>query len=134
MRGAQVEQLRLFEEPGVPAVLVGRSEKLGWGLTTAYVDDQDVVIEALKGMQEAHNQEFPKFAALTPEQQAQYGPIFTLYETYYTHNGTILAESQDVFLTYFYRTEREIASRLSHSCSWFSQYSMRSRAMVRGMP
>ena len=33
--------------PGVPVVLVGRSEKLGWGLTTAYVDDQDVVIEAL---------------------------------------------------------------------------------------
>lgn len=33
--------------PGVPAVLVGRSETLGWGLTTAYVDDQDVVIEAL---------------------------------------------------------------------------------------
>ena len=33
--------------PGVPVVLVGRSEKLGWGLTTAYVDDQDVVIEEL---------------------------------------------------------------------------------------
>ncbi|MCU0904779.1 MAG: penicillin acylase family protein, partial [Tabrizicola sp.] len=33
--------------PGVPVVLIGRSEKLGWGLTTAYVDDQDVVIEAL---------------------------------------------------------------------------------------
>ena len=33
--------------PGVPLVLVGRSEKLGWGLTTAYVDDQDVVIEEL---------------------------------------------------------------------------------------
>lgn len=33
--------------PGVPAVIVGRSERLGWGLTTAYLDDQDVVIEAL---------------------------------------------------------------------------------------
>ncbi|MBA4324161.1 MAG: penicillin acylase family protein [Rhodobacter sp.] len=33
--------------PGVPLVLVGRSETLGWGLTSAYVDDQDVVIEAL---------------------------------------------------------------------------------------
>jgi len=33
--------------PGVPAVLVGRSERLGWGLTTAYVDDQDLVIERL---------------------------------------------------------------------------------------
>jgi penicillin amidase len=33
--------------PGVPAVLVGRSDRLGWGLTTAYVDDQDLLIEEL---------------------------------------------------------------------------------------
>ena len=33
--------------PGVPAILVGRSEALGWGLTTAYLDDQDIAIEAL---------------------------------------------------------------------------------------
>lgn len=31
--------------PGTPVVLVGRSDKLGWGLTTAYIDDQDVFIE-----------------------------------------------------------------------------------------
>ncbi|PTX53124.1 penicillin amidase [Gemmobacter caeni] len=31
--------------PGVPVVLAGRSEALGWGLTTAYVDDQDLHIE-----------------------------------------------------------------------------------------
>ncbi len=34
--------------PGIPAILVGRSDALGWGLTTAYVDDQDVMIEKLK--------------------------------------------------------------------------------------
>jgi penicillin G amidase len=33
--------------PGTPAVLVGRSDTLGWGLTTAYLDDQDVLIEEL---------------------------------------------------------------------------------------
>jgi penicillin G amidase len=33
--------------PGAPAILVGRSNRLGWGLTTAYLDDQDVLIEAL---------------------------------------------------------------------------------------
>ncbi|MGR3661996.1 MAG: penicillin acylase family protein [Paracoccaceae bacterium] len=33
--------------PGVPTVLVGRSEGFGWGLTSAYVDDQDVYIEQL---------------------------------------------------------------------------------------
>ncbi|MEM5541823.1 penicillin acylase family protein [Sulfitobacter sp. AS92] len=33
--------------PGMPVVLTGRSAALGWGLTTAYVDDQDVYIEEL---------------------------------------------------------------------------------------
>lgn len=33
--------------PGLPVVLTGRSARLGWGLTTAYVDDQDVYIEQL---------------------------------------------------------------------------------------
>jgi penicillin G amidase len=33
--------------PGMPAVLVGRSERLGWGLTSSYVDDQDLFIERL---------------------------------------------------------------------------------------
>ncbi|MFT7060601.1 MAG: penicillin amidase, partial [Pseudorhodobacter sp.] len=31
--------------PGIPAVLIGRSEKLGWGLTSSYLDDQDILIE-----------------------------------------------------------------------------------------
>jgi len=33
--------------PGMPAVMTGRSAELGWGLTSAYVDDQDVYIEEL---------------------------------------------------------------------------------------
>jgi penicillin G amidase len=33
--------------PGIPVVLVGRSDKLGWGLTSAYLDDQDILIERL---------------------------------------------------------------------------------------
>ena len=31
--------------PGIPAILVGRSARLAWGLTTAYVDDQDLFLE-----------------------------------------------------------------------------------------
>ncbi|SCM67782.1 penicillin acylase family protein [Donghicola eburneus] len=31
--------------PGIPLVLSGRSEKLGWGLTSSYLDDQDLFIE-----------------------------------------------------------------------------------------
>ncbi|MDD9978811.1 MAG: penicillin acylase family protein [Boseongicola sp.] len=33
--------------PGAPTILVGRSNQLGWGLTYAYADDQDVFIEKL---------------------------------------------------------------------------------------
>ncbi|OYU39150.1 MAG: penicillin acylase family protein [Pseudorhodobacter sp. PARRP1] len=45
--------------PGMPLVLVGRSERLGWGLTSSYLDDQDVVMEKLNP---ANPQEY-----LTPE-------------------------------------------------------------------
>ena len=31
--------------PGIPVVLTGRSSELGWGLTTAYADDQDILLE-----------------------------------------------------------------------------------------
>ena len=31
--------------PGMPVVLTGRSNDLGWGVTTAYADDQDILIE-----------------------------------------------------------------------------------------
>lgn len=33
--------------PGMPVVLTGRSDDLGWGLTSSYLDDQDVYIEKL---------------------------------------------------------------------------------------
>ena len=33
--------------PGVPLVLSGRSDKLGWGITSAYLDDLDVRIEQI---------------------------------------------------------------------------------------
>ena len=33
--------------PGMPLVLSGRSEDLGWALTSAYMDDQDVLLEQL---------------------------------------------------------------------------------------
>lgn len=33
--------------PGMPVVLAGRSERLGWALTSSYLDDQDLFIERL---------------------------------------------------------------------------------------
>ncbi|MEQ8916757.1 MAG: penicillin acylase family protein [Silicimonas sp.] len=33
--------------PGIPVILTGRSARLGWGVTSSYLDDQDVFIEEL---------------------------------------------------------------------------------------
>ena len=33
--------------PGLPVILTGRSAELGWGITSSYLDDQDVLIEEL---------------------------------------------------------------------------------------
>jgi penicillin amidase len=33
--------------PGIPLILTGRSAKLGWGLTSSYLDDQDIFLEEL---------------------------------------------------------------------------------------
>lgn len=33
--------------PGMPVVLAGRSERLAWGLTSSYLDDQDLFLEEL---------------------------------------------------------------------------------------
>ncbi|MBY5975569.1 penicillin acylase family protein [Phaeobacter italicus] len=33
--------------PGIPAVLTGRSDLMGWGVTSSYMDDQDLFIEQL---------------------------------------------------------------------------------------
>ena len=33
--------------PGIPAILSGRSEALGWGITSSFMDDSDVFIEEL---------------------------------------------------------------------------------------
>jgi penicillin amidase len=31
--------------PGIPLILAGRSDQLGWGLTASYMDDQDILME-----------------------------------------------------------------------------------------
>jgi len=33
--------------PGIPAVMTGRSARLGWGVTSSYLDDQDLFVEKL---------------------------------------------------------------------------------------
>ena len=38
--------------PGIPAILSGMTNKTAWGITTAYVDDQDILIEQLNPLNE----------------------------------------------------------------------------------
>lgn len=33
--------------PGIPGILIGRNDDLGWGMTSSYMDDQDLVVEQL---------------------------------------------------------------------------------------
>ena len=33
--------------PGTPVILSGRNEKLAWGITASYLDDQDIFMEEL---------------------------------------------------------------------------------------
>ncbi|MEM9010718.1 MAG: penicillin acylase family protein [Pseudomonadota bacterium] len=33
--------------PGLPGIIIGRNDDFGWGITTAYLDDQDLYIEQL---------------------------------------------------------------------------------------
>ena len=52
-------------------------------------------------------------------------------------DGVVLEASTDDGITWTIvggLATREIVSRFSHSCSWLSQYSIRSRATGRGMP
>ena len=33
--------------PGLPLILAGRSEDLGWAITSSYIDDQDILVEEI---------------------------------------------------------------------------------------
>ncbi|MDO8882162.1 penicillin acylase family protein [Pseudotabrizicola sp.] len=49
--------------PGVPSILIGRSAAIGWGLTSSYVDDQDLVMEKLNP---ANSQEYETATGMKP--------------------------------------------------------------------
>ncbi|MFN3724244.1 MAG: penicillin acylase family protein [Paracoccaceae bacterium] len=49
--------------PGVPSILAGRSAAVGWGLTSAYVDDSDLVMEKLNP---ANNEEYETAQGMKP--------------------------------------------------------------------
>jgi len=82
--------------PGVPVILTGRSDRIGWGITSSYLDDQDVHIEELNP--ESRNQ------YRTPDGWADFetrdsiikvkdGAAVTL-KLRWTENGPVLAGDQ----------------------------------------
>ncbi len=81
--------------PGIPAIMTGRSDRLGWGLTSSYLDDQDVHIERLN----PDNPEeyltpngFKKFQSRPSIIQIKDAPPITL-TLRWTENGPVLPGS-----------------------------------------
>jgi len=82
--------------PGIPAVMVGRSQSLGWGLTSSYLDDQDLFLEQVN----PENQE----EFLTPDGYKPFTKRNSIIEIRgeapitltlrFTENGPVLPASQ----------------------------------------
>ncbi|WP_270935408.1 penicillin acylase family protein [Falsiroseomonas oryzae] len=59
--------------PGVPAVVIGRNEKLAWGFTTTHSDTQDVFVERLVSADQYATPDGPRPFALREERIAVRG-------------------------------------------------------------
>ncbi len=83
--------------PGIPAILIGRSKKIGWGFASAQIDDQDLYIEKInqKNKEEYFTEHGIKKLQKTTEiiKIKDEKPI--TYDILRTHNGPIL--SGDIF-------------------------------------
>ncbi len=82
--------------PGVPVIMLGRSADLGWGITSSYLDDQDVYIEEVNPSDASQYR--------TPDGWANFrtrdsiirvldAPAVTL-QLQWTHNGPVLPPDQ----------------------------------------
>ncbi|MDU9003218.1 penicillin acylase family protein [Sedimentitalea todarodis] len=82
--------------PGIPVVMTGRSDKLGWGLTSAYLDDQDLFIERLNPDNPEEYQTpdgFKPFESRPSIIEIKDAPPITL-TLRWTDNGPVLPGSQ----------------------------------------
>ena len=82
--------------PGLPLVLSGRNADLGWGLTTAYLDDQDIRIEEVnpENPQEYRTPDgWAPFATRDSIIRIKDGAAETL-KLRFTENGPVLAPDQ----------------------------------------
>ncbi|MDO7630631.1 MAG: penicillin acylase family protein, partial [Loktanella sp.] len=82
--------------PGVPAVMSGRSADLGWGITSSYLDDQDVFLEELNPedpMQYRAPTGWAKFKSRESIINIKDAPAVTL-KLLWSQNGPILPAAQ----------------------------------------
>ena len=81
--------------PGLPLVLVGRSAKLGWGLTSSNLDDTDIYIEKLNPLESSEYQTPEGYKPFIKKQSIvrikDKSPV-TL-EMFWTDNGPVLPGS-----------------------------------------
>ncbi|MDG2373357.1 MAG: penicillin acylase family protein, partial [Paracoccaceae bacterium] len=82
--------------PGIPSILSGRTDKTAWGITSAYVDDQDIFLEKLNPLN--NNQYETEFGSLDLELnetiiQVKDSPDVTV-TIKKTRNGPILSGNQ----------------------------------------
>ena len=82
--------------PGMPIILSGRSADLGWGLTSAYVDDQDVLIEEINPDNPNQYRDvdgWVNFRTRDSIINVKDGPAVTL-QLRWTANGPVMPDSQ----------------------------------------
>ena len=81
--------------PGLPVILVGRSASLGWGLTTANVDDTDVYIEKLNPANPNEYQSLDGFVPFVKKQSIIEikGQKPVTLDMLWTENGPVLPAS-----------------------------------------
>ncbi len=79
--------------PGVPAVVIGRNERIAWGFTTTHSDTQDVFIERLAGPDAYLTPEGPRPFAVREERIAVRGraepEVLRVRET---HRGPVVSD------------------------------------------
>ena len=81
--------------PGIPTILLGRSKSLGWGLTSASIDDTDLYIEKLNPETSNQYQSANSFKTFIKKQsiiKIKDQPAVTV-DLLWTDNGPILSDS-----------------------------------------
>ncbi len=92
--------------PGLPAIMVGHNESIGWGVTTAYYDLADVYVETLTGGGASVSFEGNDVAILEKEltfEDAESGDTVTQTFRWVPHHGPILSEDATSAVTIRWR-------------------------------